>query len=183
MVEIETDSQFKCLRSDNGGEFTSKEFMDFCSEHGIRREFLIDKTPQQNGVIEIKNKIVQEMSISMPMDSKLIDVFWVQAIHTLIHIQNRGMLQRNTDKTPYELWKGIPRNVKHFIVFGSKCYIKREEDMMEKFDSRVDKEILVGCSSKRKAYKCSHLRLKKIVESINVIIDESNGGKKKEGRK
>jgi hypothetical protein len=40
------------------------------------------------------------------------------------------MLRNNTDKTPYELWKGIPTNVNHFRVFGSKCYIKREDGRM-----------------------------------------------------
>jgi hypothetical protein len=74
-------------------------------------------------------------------------------------------------------------NVKHFRVFGRKFYIKREEDRMGKFDSRVDKGILVGYSRKRKAYKLFNLMLKKIVESVNVTIDESNGGKKKEASK
>jgi hypothetical protein len=81
--------------------------------------------------------------------------------------------QKNTDKTPYELWKGRPTNVKHFRVFGSKCYIKREDGRMGKFDSRVDKGVLVGYSSTRKAYKCYNLRLNKIVESINVTINET----------
>ena len=45
MVEIEIDLKIKCLRSDNGGEFTSKEFMDFCGEHGIKRQFVAAMTP------------------------------------------------------------------------------------------------------------------------------------------
>jgi hypothetical protein len=49
------------------------------------------------------------------------------------------MLRNNIGKTPYELWKGRPAIVKHFRVFGSKCYIKREDGRMRKFDSRVDK--------------------------------------------
>jgi hypothetical protein len=81
------------------------------------------------------------------------------------------MLINNTDKTPYELWKGRPTNVKHFRVFGSKCYIKREYGRMGNFDSRVDKGILFGYSSTRKAYKCYNLRLNKVAESINVTID------------
>jgi hypothetical protein len=52
--------------------------------------------------------------------------------------------KKNTDKTPYELWKGRPTNVKHFRVFGRKCYIKREYGRMRKFDSRVDKGVLFG---------------------------------------
>jgi hypothetical protein len=63
--------------------------------------------------------------------------------------------------------------VKHFRVFGRKCYIKREDGRMGKFDSRVDKGVLVGYSSTRKSYKCYNLRLNKVVESINVTIDET----------
>jgi hypothetical protein len=44
----------------------------------------------------------------MIMDSKLTDIFWTQAVHTTVHIQNKVMLRNNTDKTPYELWKGRP---------------------------------------------------------------------------
>jgi hypothetical protein len=87
--------------------------------------------------------ITQEMDRTMLMDSKLIDIFWTHAMHTSIHIQNKVMLRNNNDKNPYELWKGRPTNVKHFRVFGSKCYIKREDGIMRKFDSRVDKEVLV----------------------------------------
>jgi transposase InsO family protein len=58
MVENEMDSKIKCLRSDNGGEFTSKEFMDYCNRHGIKRKFFIARTPQHNGVVERKNKTV-----------------------------------------------------------------------------------------------------------------------------
>ena len=105
MVENEMDSRIKCLRSDNGGEFTSKEFMDNCSNHGIKRQFFVARTPQQNGVVERKNRIVQEMARTMLMDSKLTDIFWTWEVHTIVHIQNRVMLKNNTDKTTYELRK------------------------------------------------------------------------------
>jgi transposase InsO family protein len=120
MVENEMDSRIKCLRLDNGGEFTSKEFMDYCNNHGIKRQFSVARKPQQNGVVERKNMTIQEMARTMIMDSKLTDIFWTQAVHTTIHIQNRVMLRNNTDKNPYELWKGRLENVKHFRVFGSK---------------------------------------------------------------
>jgi hypothetical protein len=147
--------------------------MDYCSNHGIKRQFSVARTPQQNGVVERKNRTVQEMAQTMIMDSKLIDMFWTQEVHTTVHIQNRVILRNNTYKTPYELWKGRPTNVKHFRVFGRKCYIKREDGRMGKFDSRVDKGILVGYSSARKAYKCYNLRLNKVLESINITIDET----------
>jgi hypothetical protein len=120
------------------------------------------------------------MARTMLMDSKLTDIFWTQAVHTTVHIQNRVILMNNTDKTPYELWKGRPANVKHFRVFGSKCHIKREDGRMGKFDSHVDKGVLVGYSSTRKEYKCYNLRLNKVVESINITIDETGRPKSKE---
>jgi hypothetical protein len=124
--------------------------------------------------------ITQEMARTMLMDSKLTDIFWTHAVHTTVHIQNRVMLRNNNEKNPYELWKGRPTNVKHFRVFGRKCYIKREDGRMGKFDSRVDKGVLVGYSSTRKAYKCYNLRLNKVVERINVTIDETGGWELKE---
>jgi transposase InsO family protein len=180
MVENEMDSKIKCLRYDNGGEFTSNEFMDYCSKHGIKRQFFIARTPQQNGVVERKNMKVQEMTLTMLMDSKLTGIFWTHALHKKFHIQNRLMLRNNTNKSPYELWKGRPTNVKHFRVFGSKWYIKREDGRMGKFDSRVEKWVLVGYSSTRKEYTCYNLRLNKFVERINVTIDETGRQELKE---
>jgi hypothetical protein len=68
-------------------------------------------------------------------------------------------------------------------VFGRKCFIKREYNMIGKFDSQFDKGILVGYSSKRKAYKCYNLRLNRIVESINVNIHETNVVETREERR
>jgi hypothetical protein len=116
----------------------------------------------------------------MLMDSKLTDIFWTQAVHTTIHIQNRVILRNNTDKTPFELWKGRPTNVKHFRLFGRKCYIKREDDRMRKFDSHVNKGVLVGYSSKMKSYKCYNLILNKVVENINTTIDQTGRQELKE---
>ena len=76
MVENEMDSKIKCLRYDNGGDFTSKEFMDYCNSHGIKRQFSVARTPQQNRIVERKNMTVQEMARTMLMDSKLTNIFW-----------------------------------------------------------------------------------------------------------
>jgi hypothetical protein len=62
-------------------------------------------TLKKNGVVERKKKTVQEMARTMLMDSKLTYIFWVQAMHTTIHIHNEGMLRNKIDKIPYELWK------------------------------------------------------------------------------
>ena len=96
-----TNLKIKCLRYDNGGEFTSKAFQHFCEENGIRRQFSTGRRLKQNGVVERKNRIVQEMTWTMLNDSKLDDKFWVQAIDTTVFIFNRSLLRNNCDMTPY----------------------------------------------------------------------------------
>ena len=63
--------KIKCLKSDNGGEFTSNEFNEFYEGHGIKRQFSVARTPQQNGVVERKNRIVQEAAKTMLNEPKL----------------------------------------------------------------------------------------------------------------
>ena len=87
--------------------------------------------------------ITQEMDRTMLMDSKLTDIFWTHVVHTTIHIQNKVMLIKNTDKTPYKLWKGRPANVKHFRFFGSKCYIKEKMVEWESLTLMWTKEYLL----------------------------------------
>jgi transposase InsO family protein len=69
--------------------------MDYFKSHGIKRQFSIARTPQQNGFFERKNMTVREMAQTMLMDSKLTDIFWTQAMHTTVHIQNRVMLRKH----------------------------------------------------------------------------------------
>ena len=58
LVENEIGKKLKCLRSNNGGEFTSKEFNLFCENHGIKRQFSAARTPQQNVMVERRNRYV-----------------------------------------------------------------------------------------------------------------------------
>jgi transposase InsO family protein len=120
LVENETDLKIKCLRSNKGGEFTFYEFDEFCENHGIKRHFSIASTPNQNGVVERKNKIVQEMAKTMLNEAKLPNTFWREVVNTIVYILNRAKIRVKNNKTPYELWKGIPTIVKYFKVFGSK---------------------------------------------------------------
>jgi len=98
------------------------------------------------------------MGRTMLKDSKLDEKIWVQEIDTGVFIINRSLLRNNCNKTPYELCKGKPVNVKYFRIFKRKCYIKREDKKLGKFESCVDEAIFDGYSRKRKAYKCYNIR-------------------------
>ena len=65
LTENQTGRKIKAIRFDRGGEFSARQFKDLCDEHGIRKEYTIAGTPQQNGVVERQNRTVQQMARSM----------------------------------------------------------------------------------------------------------------------
>eukprot|EP00253_Pinus_taeda_P029025 PITA_29025 len=172
LVEKESDHKIKCLRSDRGGEFTSNEFFDFCEEDGIRREFSTTRTPQQNGVVERMNIIVQQMARAMLDESGTPATFWGEAAFAVVFILNKTNVRVNSTQTPHEIWYGETPSVKHFKIFGSRCYIRNNDEQLGKLEPRVDEGILLGYSPHRKAYKCYNKRLGRIVDSIDVVVDE-----------
>jgi len=104
--------------------------------------------------------------------SKVTDRFWKEVMSTIMYIQNRCLLRPHEDKTPYELWFGRKAIVKQFKIFGNKCYIKRIEKNLGKFEDRSNEGIFLGYSLKSKAYRCYNKRTKIITDSANVCVDE-----------
>ena len=96
---------------------------------------------------------------AMLFENNLAKTFWREAINTVVYTINRVQIRAYIDKTPYELWFGHAPSVKYFRIFGSKCYIKRDDDI-GKFDPRSDEGIFLGYSLKRKAYICYYIILK-----------------------
>jgi len=91
----------------------------------------------------------------------------------IVNILNKSHVCVNGDQTPYELLYGKPHTVKHFKVFGSKCFIKKTNEKLGKFEPRADEGIFLGYSYRIKGYKCYNKRFPKIVECIDVVIDEA----------
>lgn len=89
MVEKEFNSILKCLRTNNGGEFLSQEFLRFCEEHGIKRQFTCPNTPQQNGVAERKLAHLTAVTLSWLHDKNLPRELWAEAMKCACHVINR----------------------------------------------------------------------------------------------
>ena len=94
------------IRSDHGKEFENSRFDDFCSSEGISHEFLSPITLQQNGVVERKNRTLQECARVMLHAKKIPYHFWAEAMNTACYILNRVTIRTGTSATLYELWKG-----------------------------------------------------------------------------
>ena len=89
-MENQSGKKLKCLRIDNGGEYVSKAFADFCNSKGIKRELTAPCNPSQNGVAERMNRTIQEKVRSMLSNADLTQGFWVEAVAIVVHLINRS---------------------------------------------------------------------------------------------
>ena len=172
-VENEKAHKINKIRSDHGGEFENDRFTSFCMEKGYKHEFSTPRTPQQNGVVERKNRVLQEAARSMLNEYSLHSFLWAEAINTACYVQNRTLIHRFLGKTPHELWFGKQPTIKHLRVFGCKVYILNTKDHLGKFSAKADEGILVGYSSHSKAYRIYNKRSKLVEESLNVVFEEN----------
>jgi len=163
------------IRSDHGGEFDQFKFNNFCDEYGIDHNFSAPRTPQQNGVVERKNRSLQEMARTMLNESKIPKHFWADAVNTACYVLNRAIIRPILGKTPYELYKGRKPNLSHLRVFGCKCFVHNNgKDNLGKFDAKSDEGIFLGYSLHSKAYRVFNKRTLTIEESPHVVFDETN---------
>ena len=103
----------------------------------------------------------------MMIEKYISQTYWVEEILIVIYILKKSHRRPNNNKTPYELWFGRHASIKHFKAFGSKCYIKKNDEHLGKYDDRVDEGIFLGYASNIKGYTCYNKRLHKLVDCID----------------
>ena len=150
--------KIKTIRSDHGDDFENENFENFCTQKGITHNFSFPRTPQQNRVVERKNRTIQECARTMLSDSNLPKHFWAEAVATACYILNRILVRPLTNKTPYELLYNKKPTVAYFKVFGSKCFILNTKDNLDKFEPKADKGFFIGYSNRSKAFRVFNLK-------------------------
>nr|ABA95820.1 retrotransposon protein, putative, unclassified [Oryza sativa Japonica Group] len=173
MVENQSNRKIKVLRSDQGGEYISKEFEKYCENAGIRRQLTAGYSTQQNGVAERKNRTINDMANSMLQDKGMPKSFWAEAVNTAIYILNRSPTKAVPNRTPFEAWYGKKPVIGHMRVFGCICYAQVPAQKRVKFDNKSDRCIFVGYADGIKGYRLYNLEKKKIIIIRDVIFDES----------
>ncbi|GJY71977.1 retrovirus-related pol polyprotein from transposon TNT 1-94 [Tanacetum coccineum] len=162
------------IRTDHGREFDNEvQFGEFCNANGITHNFSAPRTPQSNGVVERKNRTLQEMSRTMLNEQSLPQKFWCNAVDTSTYILNRILIRAILGKTPYELLRGRKPTLDYFKVFGSKCFILNTKYYLTKFDPKSYEGVFLGYSQNSKAYIILNKHTMKIEESLNVTFDET----------
>ncbi|GJR95301.1 putative ribonuclease H-like domain-containing protein [Tanacetum coccineum] len=152
-IENQLNHRVKIIRSDNGTEFKNQDLNQFCNSKGIKREYSNARTLQQNGFAERKNRTLIEVSRTMLADSLLPIPFWAEAVNTACYVQNRVLVTKPRNKTPYELLIGRPPIISFMRPFGCPVSILNTLDHLGKFDGKADEGVQVGYSISSKTFR------------------------------
>ena len=123
-LEVESGERLGTLRTDRGGEFTARAFMEYCADQGIQRHLTAPYMPQQNGVVERRNQTVLGMARSMMKGMQVPGWLWGEAVSTAVFVLNRSPTRSVEGKTPYEVWYGSKPAVHFFRTFGCVAHVK-----------------------------------------------------------
>lgn len=149
-----TRQSYYSIRSDHGHEFENTTFDNFRVNEGIFHEFSALLIPQQNEVVECKNRTLQDMASVMLHAKSIPSYFLVKASNITCHIHNCISLHPGMSLTNYQLWKGRKPNIRYFHVFGSMCYILGDREFHHKWNSKSDGWIFLVTLQIVKLSKC-----------------------------
>ena len=166
IVESTPISSVKCVRSDNGGEFTSKEFRDLLLSHNVKHEKSAPYSPHQNGTAERAWRSIFEMARCLLVMSELPKFMWTYAVMASTYIRNRCYNPR-LEKTPMEAFSGRKPNISHMHVFGSVCYALVQSP--KKLDARAQEGVFVGYDRGSPAYLVYFPENQEVTQSNNSI--------------
>ncbi|GKD76008.1 putative ribonuclease H-like domain-containing protein, partial [Tanacetum coccineum] len=163
-LENQLNHNVKIIRCDNGTEFKNHAMNEFCAKKGIKREFSVARTPQQNGVTKRKNRTLIEAARTMLADSLLPIPFWAEAVNTACYVLNRVLVTKPQNKTPYELLIGNSPSISFMRPFGCPLTILNTLDSLGKFDEGY----FLGYSTTSKAFRVYNKRTKRVEENLHI---------------
>nr|GEY53874.1 putative ribonuclease H-like domain-containing protein [Tanacetum cinerariifolium] len=132
------------VRIDNETEFKNHVLKEYFDSVGITHETFAAKTPQQNGVIERKNYTLVDAARTMLIFSHAPLSLWAEAIATACYTQNRSIIYRRFNKTPYELIQGRKPDISYLYVFGALFYPKNDRKDISKLGAKGDIGFFIG---------------------------------------
>ncbi|GKC88227.1 retrovirus-related pol polyprotein from transposon TNT 1-94 [Tanacetum coccineum] len=172
MIQVRLNATVRNIRTDNGTEFVNQTLRDYYEQVGISHETSVARTPQQNGVVERRNRTLVEAARTMLIFAQAPLFLWAEAIATACYTQNRSIIRRRHGKTPYELLHDRKPNLSYLYVFGALCYPNNDSENLGKLQAKADIGIFIGYAPKKKAYRIYNRGTQKIIETIHVDFDE-----------
>nr|GFA75765.1 putative ribonuclease H-like domain-containing protein [Tanacetum cinerariifolium] len=137
------------IRIDNGTEFVNQTLRDYYEEVGISHETSVARSPQQNRVVERRNRTLIEVARTMLIYAQAPLFLWAEVVEIVCFTQNRSIIRLRHGKTPYELIENV-----------------------SKLQPKADIGIFIGYAPSKKAFRIYNRRTRRIVETIRVDFDE-----------
>nr|GFC11774.1 hypothetical protein [Tanacetum cinerariifolium] len=165
-------AQVRVVRTDKGTEFLNQTLHAYFAPEGIQHQTSVARTPEQNGVVERRNRTLVEAARTMLSAAKVPLFVWAEAIATACFTQNCSLVIPRHEKTPYHIINDRKPSVKFFYIFGSVCYIVRDGENLDKMNEKGDECNFVWYSTQSRAYRVFNKRTRVIMGSIHVNFDE-----------
>ncbi|CAN0839811.1 Retrovirus-related Pol polyprotein from transposon RE1 [Linum grandiflorum] len=173
MVQTQFNKTIKIIRSDPGGEFTSNHLHGFYRSQGILSQQSCPGVSQQNGLVERKHRHVLELTRAILLHSHVPPHFWVEAVHTVVHVINRQVTPTLQNQSPYySLYSKFP-DYSRLRIFGCVCYVLLASRERNKLSSKTAKCMFIGYTDTHKGYLCYDFGLRRLRISRDVIFFEN----------
>nr|GEU89738.1 hypothetical protein [Tanacetum cinerariifolium] len=172
MIQVRLTVLVHRIRTDNGTEFVNPTLCEYYEEVGISHETSVACSPQQNGVVEIRNHTLIEAARTMLIYSQAPLFLWAEAVATACYTQNRSIIRLHHGKTPYELLHNKLHDLSFLHVFGALCYPTNDSENLGKLQPKADIGIFISYAPTKKAFRIYNRRTRRIVETIHVDFDE-----------
>lgn len=172
MVDTQYDFRVRICRSDNGGEFCSRNMTEFMNERGIVHQRTVPYTPEQNGSAEREMRTIGEAARTMIHSRNLNEALWAEAVSTAVYVLNATGTSTVVGKTPFELWHRKKANIEHLKSFGVDVYKHIPKQLRRKLDRKAVKCVFVGYGENVKGFRMWNPETNKVEHARDVIFDE-----------
>nr|GEY66850.1 hypothetical protein [Tanacetum cinerariifolium] len=149
-IQVGLNKTVRYVRTNNGMEFVNHTMTEYYERIGIFHQKSVPRTPQQNGVVERRNRTLVEAARTMLIFSKALMFLWAEAVATACYTQNRSLIHTHHHKTPYELVHNKKSDLTFFKVFGALCYPTNDSEDLGKLQPTADTGIFIGYAPSRK---------------------------------
>nr|GEV21436.1 hypothetical protein [Tanacetum cinerariifolium] len=167
-IQVGLNKTIRYICTNNGTEFVNQVMTEFYENVGIFHQKTVSRTPQQNGVVERRNRTLVEAARTMLIFSKALMFLRAATVTTACYTKNRSLIHTLHNKTSYELVHDKKPDLTFFRFLGALCYPTNDSENLGKLQPTTDIGIFVSYAPRRKGYRIYNKRTRRIMETIHV---------------